>query len=219
MSLDLLHKAIGDWSLHSQRPFSSFGTTEIERGALEGLASSMPDLETATLALSELKHRTRHAARLAEEDINDRLQQINHKPIPWLLRARENLKILTFEDEPNENYTSSLYVILRDGYTEQNGRYGVYVGQTTKTPEHRFEEHMTGINAGNGLQKNGIQLMRSLMWPWQKVPGAKNLFYESALHKALEIGNNSGPKVSGDVVPIDTWPDDFQDDLREAISN
>ena len=219
MSLDFLHNAISDWSLGTQRPFSSFGTTEIELGALEGLATSMPDLETTTLALAELKNRTRHAARLAEDNINDRLQQINHQPIPWLLRVRENLKILTFEDEPNKNYTSSLYVILRDGYTEQNGRYGLYIGQTTKTPEHRFEEHMTGINAGNGLQKNGIQLMRSLMWPWQKVPGAKNLYYESALHKALEIGTNSGPKVSGDVVPIDTWPDDFQDDLREAISN
>ena len=219
MSSALLHKAISDWSLHTQRPFSRFGTTEIERGALEGLASSMPDLETATLALAELERRNSNAARLAEDSINDHLQQVNHKPIPWLLQVRENLKNLTFKDEPNENYTSSLYVILRDGYTEQNGRYGIYVGQTTKTPEHRFEEHMTGINAGNGLQKNGIQLIRSLMWPWQKVPGAKNLYYESALHKALEKGNSNGPKVSGDVVPIDTWPDNFQHALKETISN
>ena len=217
MSLDLLHNAIGDWSLGTQRPFSSLGTTEIELGALEGLATSMPDLETTTLALAELKNRTRHAARLAEDDINDRLQQINHQPIPWLLRVRENLKILTFEDEPNKNYTSSLYVILRDGYTEQNGRYGVYVGQTTKTPECRFEEHMTGINAGNGLQKNGIQLMRSLMWPWQKVPGAKRLYYESALHKALEIENKEGAKVSGDVVRVEEWPEGFQKSLCELI--
>ena len=219
MSLDLLHKAIIDRGLHAPRPFSSFGTTEIERGALEGLASSMPDLETTTLALVELEHRNRNAARLAEQHINSRLCEINHEPIPWLLQVREKLKILTFEDEPNENYTASLYVILRDGYTEQNGRYGIYVGQTTNSPEHRFAEHMAGINAGNGLRKNGIQLMRSLMWPWQKVPGAKRLYYESALHQALEIGNKNGPKVSGDAVPIDTWPDNFQDELREAISN
>ena len=74
---------------------------------------------------------------------------------------------------------------------------------------------MAGINAGNGLQKNGIQLMRSLMWPWQKVPGAMRLYYESALHRALEIGNTSGPKVSGDAKAIETWPTKFQEPLKE----
>ena len=52
--------------------------------------------------------------------------------------------------------------------------------------------------------------MRSLMWPWQKVPGAMRLYYESALHKALEIANTNGPKVSGDVVPVEEWPEGFQ---------
>ncbi len=132
-------------------PFSSFGTNEIEHGTIEGFSSSKPDLETATLALAELETRTN--VQIAEDRINNRLTKSGHKPIPWLLRVRKNLKILIFEDEPNENYTNSLYVILRDGYTEQNGRYGIYVGQTTNTTEHRFEEHMAGINAGNGLQK------------------------------------------------------------------
>lgn len=217
MSLELLHKAIIDWGLHTPRPFSSLGTTEIKRGALGGLSCSMPDLETATLALAELGHRNRNAASLAKEHINSRLQDIKHEPIPWLLRVRENLKILTFDDEPNENFTTSLYVILRDSYSEQNGRYGIYVGQTTNTPEHRFEEHLSGINSGRGLQQNGIQLMRSLMWPWQKVPGAKRLYFESALHKALEIGNTNGPKVSGDVVPINEWPAGFQKSLCETV--
>ena len=219
MSLSSLHDAIDNWKLNTDRPFSSLETNEIEQGTIEGLTFSRPDLETATLALAELKPRTKHAARLAEEHINSRLREINHRPIPWLLRVRENLKILTFKDEPNENYTNSLYVILRDGYTEQNGRYGVYVGQTTRTPEDRFEEHMAGINAGNGLQKNGIQLMRSLMWPWQKVPGAMRLYYESALHKALEIGNTSGPKVSGDAKEVETWPAEFQEPLAKLVES
>ena len=94
MSLSALHDAIDDWSLNTDRPFSSFGTNEIEHGTIEGLSSSKPDLETATLALAELHHRTRHAARLAEQRINSRLQEINHEPIPWLLRVRENLQIL-----------------------------------------------------------------------------------------------------------------------------
>ena len=217
MSLSSLHDAIDNSSLNTDRPFSSFGTNEIEHGTIEGLSSSKPDLETATLALAELETRKRRAARLAEDKINSRLSEVGHKPIPWLPRVRENLKILVFEDEPNENYTNSIYVILRDGFTERNGRYGIYVGQTAKAPEHRFKEHMAGINAGNGLQKNGIQLMRSLMWPWQRVPGAMRLYYESALHTALKIGNTNGPKVSGDVVPADEWPTGFQTALLEFI--
>ena len=218
MSLSHLHDAIENWGLNTDRPFSSLETNQIENGTMECLTYSRLDLELTTLALAELQYRTRRLARIAEANINQRLHQINHKPIPWLLQVRKNIKALTFEDEPNKNYTISLYVILRDGYTDQNGRYGIYVGQTANTPEHRFEEHMAGINAGNGLQKNGLQLMRSLMWPWQKVPGSKRLYYESALHKALEIGNVSGPKVSGDVVPTDEWPAGFQLGLLDQFS-
>ena len=213
MSLSSLHDAIDNWSLNTDRPFSNLSTKEIVQGAIHGLDLTRPDLEVATIALSELEHRTLNAALNGILEIQDSLAAGRHQTIRWLLQARRNLNILTFDDKPNENYTNSLYVILRDGYTEQNGRYGVYVGQTTKTPEDRFEEHMAGINAGNGLQKNGIQLMRSLMWPWQKVPGAMRLYYESALHRALEIGNTSGPKVSGDVVPTDNWPVCFQTSL------
>ena len=132
MSLLALHDAIDNWSLNTDRPLCSFETNEIELGTLEGLSSSKPDLETATLALAELHHRRRHAAHLAEEHINCQLQKIKHEPIPWLLRVRENLKILTFEDERSDNHTKTLYVTLRDGYTEQNGRYGIYAGQTKK---------------------------------------------------------------------------------------
>ena len=52
-----------------------------------------------------------------------------------------------------------MYVILRDGYAKKNGRYGLYVGQTSKTPEERFSEHLAGIRSGRGLKKNGIQSM------------------------------------------------------------
>lgn len=219
MSLSSLHDAIDNWSLNTDRPFSNLSTKEIVQGAIEGLDLTRPDLEVATIALSELEHRTLNAALNGMLEIQDILTARGHQTIRWLLQARKSLNILTFDDKPNENYTNSLYVILRDGYTEQNGRYGIYVGQTANTPEHRFKEHMAGINAGNGLQKNGIQLMRSLMWPWQKVPGAKRFYYESALHKALEIGNIAELKVTGDVVPIEEWPENFQNKLRKYIKS
>ena len=129
------------------------------------------------------------------------------------MHARRNLKFLKFEDKLKKNYTNSLYVILRDGFSENNGRYGIYVGETTKTVEERFEQHISGIKAGRGLPKHGIQLLYSLMWPWQKVPGKMSLFYESALHLALAVDNGSGPKVTGNTQKINDWPDGFQCEL------
>ena len=68
------------------------------------------------------------------------------------------------------------------------------------------------------LQDHGMQLMYSLMWPWQKVPGAKRLYYESALHKALELKNENGPKVSGNAEVIDNWPKRFQSKLLRELA-
>jgi hypothetical protein len=217
MSLFMLQDAIAAWGIGKNRPFSGVGTSELEEGAVQGLTISRPNIEVASLALFELEQRSRKAARNAEDNIRHHLFRVGHEPIPWLFDAREKLKYLSFEEVPNDNYTTSIYVILRDGYTKQNGRYGIYVGQTANTPEHRFEEHLNGINAGRGLQEHGLQLMQSLMWPWQKVPGGMNRYYETALHRALEIDNNAGPKVSGDLVSMDEWPEGFQDHLKAML--
>ena len=64
---------------------------------------------------------------------------------------------------------------------------------------------------------HGMQLMHSLMWPWQKVPGAKRLLYESALHKALELNNINGPKISGNAEAMEKWPEGFQTTLQKKL--
>ena len=159
-------------------------------------------------------------AEAAAKEIETTIQSIGHQPIHWLMQARKNLQLLKYHETPNDQYTNSIYVILRDGYTEQNGRYGLYVGETSKTVGERFAQHLSGIDAGRGLQDHGMQLMYSLMWPWQKVPGAKRLYYEAALHKALELKNENGPKVSGNAEVIDNWPKRFQSKLlRELAEN
>ena len=128
------------------------------------------------------------------------------------------MQFLKFEHKPKKSYTNSLYVILRDGFSEKSGRYGIYVGETTKAVEERFEQHVSGIKAGKGLPKHGIQLLNSLMWPWQKVPGKMNLFYETALHKALALDNKTGPKVTGNTQEINDWPEEFQITLVNRVN-
>jgi hypothetical protein len=46
-----------------------------------------------------------------------------------------------------------------------------------------------------------------------------NLFYESSLHKALALDNNTGPKVSGNAQAINDWPEGFQEKLVTQINS
>ena len=220
MSWEELHEVVKNWSdLSVDRPFIQQQAPFLVDAAKEGLSRHYPDLELATLAILELEHRESSKALTSASKIRLALREKGHQPIPWLMHARRNLKFLKFEDKPKKNYTNSLYVILRDGFSENNGRYGIYVGETTKTVEERFEQHISGIKAGRGLPKHGIQLLYSLMWPWQKVPGKMNLFYESALHLALAVDNGSGPKVTGNTQKINDWPDEFQQKLATQIKS
>ena len=200
------------------RPLISLKAPQLLDAVKEGLSQKYLDLELATLAISEFKQRKSARADTSTAKIKVWLKNIGHEPIPWLTKVRNNLLFLQFKIKPNPNYTNSLYVILRDGYAKKNGRYGLYVGQTSKTPEERFSEHLAGIRSGRGIKKNGIQLLYSLMWPWQKVPGAHREFYEAALHKALEINNTRGPIVSGDAKNQEEWPDDFQKELSKQLT-
>jgi len=215
-----LHNIIKNWSdLSVERPFIKQQAPFLIDSVEEGLFRQYPDLELATLAILELEQRGSLKAITSASKIRAMLREKEHQPIPWLMKARRNLKLLKFEDKPSSNYKNSLYVILRDSPTEGDRRYKIYVGETTKTVEERFDQHISGIKAGRGLPKYGIQLMQSLMWPWQKVPGKMRLFYESALHEALSIDNGSGPEVGGDTQEIDEWPKGFQKELITKIKN
>ena len=219
MTWSLLNSIIEGWTnVWDERPFVQLQAEELLEGSKEGLNFKIPDLEIATLALLELRIRSSSRAQRAAKEIESSIQDVGHQPINWLMQARKNLQLLTYEEMPNDQYTNSIYVILRDGYTEQNGRYGLYVGETSQTIGERFNQHLNGINAGQGLPKHGMQLMHSLMWPWQKVPGKMRLLYESALHKALELNNINGPKISGNAEPVTNWPQGFQHRLLTELT-
>lgn len=221
MSYELLSEAVKAWTnIREQRPFKSLSTNPIIVGTLEGLSNALPDLEIATIGLDELNRRRKPNAKNGIKVIESKLLGIGHSTIPWLFKVRHNLQHLKKEHPPKKTYQTTLYVILRDGYTEQNGRYGLYIGETSKTAEERFKEHKEGIRSARGLEEHGIQLLHSLMWPWQKVPRGNhyNLYYESALHFAIKINNENGPKTIGNVEELEEWPEDFQDALKRAIN-
>lgn len=176
------------------RPLIDFSNDALNSLSVECFADGKLDLEIATLIYEELRLRKSSSSKKLLTNVLSKFSSAGHKPIKWLNDARSVLKKIN-NVETNPNYTNSIYIILRDGYTLQNEKYGVYVGQTSKSIEERFNEHISGNNSGRGMKKHAIQLMRSL-WLHGKVRGSKRLYYETKVHITLK---EVIPKVSGDV--------------------
>ncbi len=178
------------------RPFRNWRSRHLATLIGGWLKSNPPCLELATLAQSELRSRGDDLAtsmKFADADL---------VPIPWLDAARLAVQVAfpseVLDAEKKGRLGGSIYVILRDGYSEMNGWYGVYVGSTRKTIEKRFREHRTSSRAGRGLIAHGIEPLYSLFDHLNPMPVAKKSLveWETRLHEALAPVI---PKVSGDV--------------------
>lgn len=171
------------------------------------------DIERISYAANEIERRGNAGAMMRLERLTEQRGLIVY---PWLTRAREALSLL--EPIPSRDYRSSVYVIARSGYEEQNQTYGVYVGQTSKTPEERCKEHLAWPRhprAARGLPEHGIGLVYSLMHPWIKVPAQDELRYETSLNAALQLAI---PKVTGDIQKdFRDWLPAFQPRLYAAL--
>ena len=167
-------------------------------------SESKKGLELVSYVYCEVRRR----GKTGKIDTADRIcEELNIQPIPWLAEARGRLSLLNAPRPAN--YRANTYVVLRGGYTEFNGSYGAYVGSTSLAPEARFVQHVTPNHplAANGLPRHGLMLLRSLMFPFVKVPAAEKLRYETSLHLALSL---AVPKVTGDIL------EDFREWLPES---
>ena len=176
------------------RPLSKFLNDELNIFSIKCFEENNLNLEIATLVYEELKLRKSTSSKKLLADLLLNFASVNHEPIKWLKEARVIGKSIK-NVEHDSKYTNSVYTILRDGYSNENKRYGVYVGQTSKTIEERFNEHKSGIRSGRGLEKNAIQILRSI-WPYSNIKGSKRLYYETKLNLAL---TKVVPKVTGDI--------------------
>ncbi len=174
--------------------------------------ASSDRIEGLSYAYCEIRRRGTDG-QITKADLVCEKRKIN--PVPWLSEARAVLEVL---DPPQPaNYGASTYVILRDGYTDVNGFFGAYVGTTLRTPEERLKEHLTSRHprAARGLPKHGKCLLRSLMYPYVKVPASARLKYETSLHLALSL---AVPKVTGDIRnDYLEWLPEFQPGLMAAL--
>ena len=160
------------------------------------LVSNPPALELATLAYDEL------TSRGSDLQAGIKFAGTGLEPVSWLSEAGHRVRSVftadILQDQKQGRLGANVYVILRHGYSTENGIYGAYVGSTGKSPGQRCSEHRKGIRAARGLPRYGIEPLWSLFDFINPVPRARDgrEEWETRLHEALAPVI---PKVTGDV--------------------
>ena len=185
------------------RPFKPFRYPDLGEFVRLALTRKWPALELATLAHSEANIRVNKGAGDAVlKEIKEHFNVSGYIPIEWLDTARGAIK------EGRQNAAArglaSVYFVLVDGFTEENGRYGCYVGQTaTRALEGydgrqtaRVAQHFCGIRAASQVKNRGIEPLWSLNQYTKEVPWVARMDIETSMHNALVEANVA--RVLGD---------------------
>jgi hypothetical protein len=120
------------------RPFSPWKTEEVEKHAYN--AASEGDIETLSYCLAELSPKHRNIDLTVWLNITEFAQKLGLQPVDWLERAAEVTRLFT----PQTTGKHNLYIILLSGLNGKIPGYGLYVGETSKSPVARFNEHAQG---------------------------------------------------------------------------
>ena len=155
--------------------------------ALADEALAGPDAELLSDCWNELRRRSRkRSLRALERAARDR----GVLPIPWLEQARA--VVADFERETRGRH--HLYFVLLGGYGREEREYGVYVGETYRRPERRFEQHKAGIHDAGVVRRRGLQLLPSLARSLNPLGRAEARRLERAIAEALR---RAGIRVEG----------------------
>jgi hypothetical protein len=87
----------------------------------------------------------------------------------------------------------SVYVILLHD-PSAGGRWGLYVGQTSRDPDLRFDQHKAGYKASRAVRRFGIGLLPSLVEHLNPMKGRESVELEAALATGFR---NAGIWIEG----------------------
>jgi len=149
------------------------------------------DLETATYIADYLTTRKRKKFHGYLTAIMK--TEFDSDPIPFLSLAKE----ISRKYIPRTRGTYKVYIILLDGYSK-NGRYGLYVGQTSRKIETRYQQHLEGGRLAAKCHKKMRALLPSLYDHLPPMTKKESLEIEESLaneFRALGIRTEGGKKT------------------------
>lgn len=102
----------------------------------------------------------------------------------WIERARYAALRLRAETRGKRGASHSVYVILLHD-PRRNGRRGLYVGQTARDPDWRFDQHKAGYKASRAVKRFGVSLLPELVEHLNPMMEWESLELEAALADAF----------------------------------
>jgi hypothetical protein len=118
--------------------FLSWQTEDIVKHACD--AALNDDLETLSYCLAALSPKHRSGTLTDWLDVIEYAQTLGMEPMSWLDKAAEVTALFT----PQTSGKHNLYIILLSGIKGKTPGYALYVGETSKSPSNRFNEHVKG---------------------------------------------------------------------------
>ena len=101
--------------------------------------------------------------------------------MPRAERAAGTLRATTFGERGAHH---SVYVVLLHD-TRRAGRWGLYVGQTSRDPDWRFDQHKAGYKASGAVTRFGVRLLPDLVAHLNPMRQWESIDLEAALAEAF----------------------------------
>ena len=102
----------------------------------------------------------------------------------WMKRAERVAAGFRAETAGAKGAGHNLYVVLLHD-PARGGRWGLYVGQTSRDPDLRFDQHKAGYKASGAVRRFGIGLLPDLVAHLNPLIGWESIEIEAALAEAL----------------------------------
>lgn len=102
----------------------------------------------------------------------------------WMERAEKAARRLGAETMRKGGAGHSVYVVLLHD-PRGPGRWGLYVGQTSREPDLRFDQHRAGYRASRAVKRFGVRLLPAMVEHLNPMMGWEALDLEAALAEAF----------------------------------
>lgn len=108
----------------------------------------------------------------------------------WMTRAKSAALRLGAATARQPGARHSVYVILLHD-PRLIGRWGLYVGQTARDPDWRFDQHKAGYKASGAVKRFGVCLLPELVEHLNPMSGWESLELEASLADAFRAAGVS----------------------------
>ena len=102
----------------------------------------------------------------------------------WMRKAQRAAATLRATTRGEAGARHSVYVILLHD-PARGGRWGMYVGQTSRDPDWRFDQHKAGYKASGAARRFGVRLLPALVDHLNPMRQWESLDLEAALADAF----------------------------------